>query len=549
MTSTIRSTAIKGGNPSAQLRMQGLALGPFMQFRELWWNGVNAIDLEGVVGIVDTYVDPQGKIVVVDTGCGMSREKMTTVLTRTLTSGNTRDGKVKDGAAGSNHGYGFKVTALVQNPAGVIVRTLHDGAAHELAFKLIDGDYSVDHLLADGPDGARAIPVGLLDERIVEAGHGTEVRLLGETAASKPGLQMGLGAGKVSFASQVAEMACRVWETPKMLKEGGFTVTNADGSRQVVTGVLDRICDTPGTDYGYVEIEDAIAHWFTLPAGTEFGCRMGLITEGEVYHPLDGSAAKLGLAECGIHTPHRIAVYFEVNPAKITPNLERNALDVQGGQSLTKIVSGFRKAFAANLPAEIQAVMFEEAASSSEALRVEGGRVNRAMRLLKLARPCRTVEPAEAKPRAARAATAVSSAVEVEPVEHDDDGVAVQFRGVTEMGESFFEGASAVVDAATAMITVDVESAIFVGWKEAMIGVYKAQDRPDIQATIERVLRERLTIEVVSLFLGARKLRAFGGVAPAERFRASVDMALASPITFGESLRSHCAAAGLRVGK
>lgn len=544
--------AVQVHNPSAQMRMQGLALPAWMMLRELWWNGKDAIERTADTGIVDTYVDQAGKIVVVDTGCGMSRSKMVVVLSTILASGNTDHDVIKDGEAGSNHGAGFKLTALVQNPAGVIVRTLHDGIATELVFRLMVGNdqkgtYSIDDSNSDGPDGARTIDPASLDPRIIAAGHGTEVRCLGETATSRPGQLMGIDGGKVSFASQVTAMAARIWETPRVLQGGGFTVTHHDGTREVITGVLDRIAGTPGTDYGYVEIGDGtIAHWFTLPAGTAYGCKMGLISEGELYHTVEGSAAKLGLAECGIHTPHRIAVYFEVDRERITPNMERSALDVKGGYSLTKLISSWRQMFAGQLPDEIRQVMLEEQESATTVLTVEAARINRATRLFRVQR--RPV--VERGTRAPRTATTIAG--EDEPVNGAghapaDEVISVAFRTKTEMGDSYFEGVSAVVDPRTSTITVDTESVIWTTWFDGLVAHYKAEQLPDIQATIRRVLEKRITTEVISLYIGARKLRAIGGVTPAERFHDGVDLALASAITLGESLKDRCAAAGLRV--
>jgi len=170
----------------------GLSLGQWI--RELTVNAIESIGRAGGTGVVRWDVtqrkgsiapnDPLSgkpliapKLFLVDTGDGMTRDQLVSFLTRIgWSTGNTEPG-------GPNFGVGARISLLHLCPYGALYRTLRAGEkeGHEALGRLT---LSNELELLAGADGqhVRTIPLSEFPDEIRDAGHGTVVYLLGESA-------------------------------------------------------------------------------------------------------------------------------------------------------------------------------------------------------------------------------------------------------------------------------------------------------------------------------------------------------------------------------
>jgi len=485
-TSRTKNIAIKAGDQSLLVEMLGKKLPEWMVHRELLQNSFEGIQRSGVAGSVTVKANQAGKTVVIDTGDGMPRDLMLKYLNTTLTSGNTKQG------LGRNHGIGSKITTRYRNPHGLEYRTMCAGVGVGVRFAKVADQYVIDARCADGPDGAYAVPDTDFDQAILDAGSGTQVILHGASDKDRTAKYLPVA---------IDAMQARIWRRNDMLKE--FTITTIEGDTVDMHGVSDRMLDD-ATDYGYLDMDGAVAHWFTFPAGTVHGLNAGLVSQAEVYHPVDGQTAKGWMAQCGIHEGgHRVAVYFEPTADRFVPNAERDALFcLDGRTSMTAWSNRWKAEFREHLPAEIIALIAEETALSAESIATfDRTTISRWSAYYKTGnRVARPTGPA--KPKTADAPVADVALADDIPAETRDLHPTVLWRKASEMGEGFFDHEAGVYDTGAHTVWLDSEYQPFVALRDTIS--VRFGDRDDIAITVDAVLRSRFGAIAVDAYLAAR---------------------------------------------
>ena len=491
-TASRKNIGIKAGDQSLLVDMLGKKLPEWMQYRELLQNGLEAIVRSGVAGRLVTRPYGDGKVTVIDTGDGMTRDQMVRLLNTTLTSGNTKQG------LGRNHGIGSKITARFRNPHGLEYRTMCGGVGVGIRFAKVGDQYVIDTRHADGPDGAYTVPADQFDQVILDAGSGTQVILHGASERDKPAKYL---------PTAIEAMQARMWRRNDALKE--YTIATLDGEVIDLHGVSDRFLDE-ASDYGYVDLDGAVAHWFIFPNGTSHGLNAGLVSQAEVYHPVDGQSAKGWLAQAGIHEGgHRVAVYFEPDHTRFVPNAERDALFcLDGRTSMITWTNRWKAQFRDLLPDEIIALIAEETARSADTIAAFDRTV--VSRWQSYYRPgiraARPATPKAAKP-GSRPAADVDLADTAEPAATERDvHPTVRWQPASEVGDMFYNGEAGVYDPAEHTISLDPEHGPYMALREAITCRYG--DRADIAVTVDAVLRSRLSAVAVDAYLAARTVAA-----------------------------------------
>ena len=512
-----KNIAIQAGDQSVLIDMLGNTLDPSMQFRELFWNGREAVERTGITGRVLVRPTTAGYVEIIDTGDGMTRALMPEVLNRTLTSGNTADGNIKNGSLDSNRGLGSKITGRYNNPNGITYISLRDGTATGMRMCQIAGKYVVDMTVPGvGSDGCYPVNPSDVDPIILEAGHGTYVLLEGGRYDNGKPVKL--------LKTGLAWMQARVWERPATLKEFSITLT-VGGEPVEIQGRADRMLEA-ASDYGYVQLDGATAHWSTFADGADFGLAGGLILDDEVFRPVDGAQAKLWLAKCGVFDGmHRVAVYLQLDPTRFNANAERsNVHAVDSRKSIETWIAEWHEAFKANLPDAIISVMAEEVArNASAAAELDRRTVNKALSFF---------GSVTRKPRAATAAKKGSSSgrskVDVEaPTETRDAIPNVVWRSAAEMGAEFFGEEAGTYDNETHTITLDSTDGGYRNLVSKMVERCGGSDRPDIATAVDAIVRSRLAMVSVDAYLAARSVCAANSSKRIDRvFRSSITTAL-----------------------
>lgn len=490
-----RGIGIKAGDQSVLIDMLGATLEPWMQWREITQNSLEAIVRTGVAGRIVIRPTDTGKVEVLDTGDGMTRDGMLKCLNTTLTSGNSKVGH------GRNHGIGSKITARVQNPHGLTYLTLHDGRAHGVKFiRNAKGKYVIDTVLAEqrdmsdlgGSDGAFEIDPAEMPVEIRDAGHGTIVLLDGKTVKDQPAK---------ALPAAVDALQARIWHRNDTLKE--FSIGMLDGSTVEVFGVSDRMLDLC-VDYGFVDLENAVAHWFIFPAGTEYGNTAGFVSQAEVYHPIDGQTARTHMAKAGIHEgSHRVALFFEPNPELFTPNAERNHLVPHvGSKSMTTWGNKWAAEFRDNLPVEIIELIAEETEKAADSRATfDRSQITRWSGFYRTGTGGRRGSTG-VKPKGGKPGETPTPNPTVPDRNDKDPHPQVQWRAAAEMSDGFFAGQAGVYDSEAHTIVLDAEWAPFTALFATVAGRY--EDRDDIRMKVRTIIQSQLALIAVDAFLGAR---------------------------------------------
>jgi hypothetical protein len=496
MNEQLNLHTIASGPQTYMLTKLGESLPEWMQYREIFWNSLEAILRNASsTGVFRVSALPNGKVRIIDTGAGMSREDMPRLLNTTFTSGTSEVGK------GDNHGIGSKITVRVQNQFGVEYISLRDGVVTALRFILHpEFGYCIDGELQDGPDGARFADLSELDTEIVSAGHGTQITLYGRTAADRPAK---------SLPAAFDALSARLWERPAAFVGKTCRFEFADGTSAELYGALDRMYEF-AESFGCVELVDqescpVNAWWFIVPSGTPYGRTAGLLSGSEIYHPKHGQAAKTLLTDCGIHEgSHRVALFFEPSKASFPPNTERDALTpkMSRSKSIDTHIGRWSAAFKLALPGEIRTLIAEETSAASDG----SADFDRSLFASRWSSLYRLPAFAASTPSAKRSPASSSSSSlsgptpspRSEPVASRSTLPSVGWRAASVYGSDLYGSRPAVYDSSVHTIWLDPEHARFTSVTGFFTGLYASVASADI--VIDRVVKARFAAVAVDAF-------------------------------------------------
>ncbi len=168
---------LKVDNVSKLLNIMANGVPPEQFARELTMNSIEAINRAGTKkgkiywGIDPIYKDKYGveKLMILDNGDGMTPEDMEKHLGTLAVEGSNKN----HGESG-NFGVGGKISALKQNPYGVLYKSKKNGEYYQMMISSKKGLY-----LITGPSKIKSTDVPAF---LKDAPHGTVVTLLGNNA-------------------------------------------------------------------------------------------------------------------------------------------------------------------------------------------------------------------------------------------------------------------------------------------------------------------------------------------------------------------------------
>jgi hypothetical protein len=325
---------------------------------------------------VDAGQKPVYKLSIWDTGDGMTGEEMVEYINHLASSSGVQ-------ALDRNFGVGAKITAGVQNPAGLIYTSLKNGEVHQIHFWRDPDTNEYGIRPYEARDGTyhhwRKLKPSVLPKEIIAAGHGTMVTLLGSDAEQNT-MKAPTGAiGGVRWLVRYLNRRFLAFPEDVTVRVREFASSESDWPTQPTTyareggmmrpGVgqahyLDKNADTSGEvrlDNGH-----ATAYWWLLKDEKLVGDRSYWLASGhiaalfhdELYELRDGNAGTRQLMHFGVlFGPKRVVVYVKPDEdQEMTPNTARSQL-LANGEPLPW--EDWAAEFRENLPDAIQRMMEE----------------------------------------------------------------------------------------------------------------------------------------------------------------------------------------------
>lgn len=276
------------------------------------------------------------KLMVVDTGVGMSREELLDYMNNLSASGHVQ-------GFGDNFGVGAKISGLPLNTQGILVCSWQGGEGR-MVWIWKDprtGDYGLRPIpTADGAyELAVPVPPALKPEQI-EA-HGTMVVFLGrepeeDTLRAPPGLPAPrewiyryLNERFFAFPEGVHVQVRDRYDRPDDRRH--FALLS-------VTGMRDYLAQKSRT-HGTVQLSDVNVHWWLMREDVDQNAshypppgHYAALFQNELYDLGSGRSGTAFLQSCGITFGYKhVVLYFEPMAIRdVTPTISRSRLQVRG---------------------------------------------------------------------------------------------------------------------------------------------------------------------------------------------------------------------------
>lgn len=346
------------------------------QLREFFHNSLQATMKLGGGEVIIDYVLRDGvrKLAFIDTGIGMDRAQL--LALRLLGKSGC------EAVDGSRFGIGAKVAGLYRNPRGLeYLSWTGDGPAQRMVLaELAPGEYGV----RPGPNGAPVVdvPVSELPDVIRDAGHGTQVVLLGEThdqdtfvpsCYGLPDKNKPLVLWINTRYAQLPDTVNVAVRATRSAKQNTSELRRGD-----VAGVATVLAQASSAS-GVVEVPGATIRWYySDPAAVRKGkwrhgdnavvtglvavCLPDAEVDGlvEVYEQYTGAHALSRLAQAGVAAVSD-KLSLLVFPHHAEPNAQRTGVRLDGAElPLTEWLQHFK----ANRGAELEALVAEAVSSN-----------------------------------------------------------------------------------------------------------------------------------------------------------------------------------------
>jgi hypothetical protein len=333
------------------LRRLSQDCGPLQYLRELTQNAVEAIDRQGEAGQITWTYDEHGgvkKLTIIDTGDGMTADEMQRYLNHLSSSSSRQD---FDG----NYGLGAKISAVAQNPTGVLYMSWKNGEGHMLR-TWCDPDTGA-YGLAPFANGEHVVKLRPEARPSEIPQSGTKVVLLGhtdneDTFSANPDIQ-------AQKAGQWVRkyLNTRYFRLPENIRIDCRTGGGSDDKMRYVCG-MGPVLDGIALESGRIELENASAYWwiipregtdlsrpFVPPGGTKpvnsmksfqpshfYRGHVAAVYRNELHDQFHGRSARTWLQDAGVTFGYdQVVVYVEPNAARTTTDTARSLLKVDGG--------------------------------------------------------------------------------------------------------------------------------------------------------------------------------------------------------------------------
>lgn len=368
---------------------------PLQEYRELTRNSLEAIDRAVEAGSVppkghqifwdvewhalDAQIEAGEKHIyklsVWDTGDGMTGEEMVKYINHLSSSVGVQ-------ALDRNFGVGAKITAGVSNPVGLVYTSYKNGEVHQIHFwrDPASDEYGIKPFLRSTDNTFhhwRKLRPEVLPKKIIKAGHGTMVTLLGPAPDDNTMWRPESAVGGLRWL--VRYLNRRFLRFPKNVSVRVREFTREDvatwptaPTKYARDGAIERTAvgqehhlDKNAAAKGKVRLKEgkATAYWWLLNedkiADTSYWLASGhvaAIFQDELYELRDGNAGIRQLMQFGVlFGAKRVVIYVEPDPGQqISPNTARSLL-LANGESLSW--DTWAAEFRAKLPKEIERMM------------------------------------------------------------------------------------------------------------------------------------------------------------------------------------------------
>jgi len=334
---------------------------PLQEYRELTRNSLEAIervadkggtviwdaDWKALANQIESGQTPTYKLSVADTGDGMTADELVRYINHLSASSGVQ-------ALNANFGVGAKITAGVNNPAGLVYTSLKNGQVHQIHFwqDPDTGEYGIRPFQnrSGGFDHVRRLKLDVLPKEIIEAGHGTVVTLLGRIGDANTMLPpTGASGGLRWLVRYLNRRFLRFPENVEVRVREFSKAEVAEWPTKPTTYARDGGMLRPGNGQehflaknaaaaGTVRLEDgkANAHWWLLTdekkiSDTSYWLGSGHVAalyQDELYELRDGNAGTRQLMHLGVlFGTRRVVVYIEPDPSEtLSPNTARSHL-------------------------------------------------------------------------------------------------------------------------------------------------------------------------------------------------------------------------------
>jgi hypothetical protein len=299
---------------------------PFQQYRELFQNGIEAIQAgKGKGNVLATYAEDfhreykLWKLCIVDDGIGMTAEEMQRHIAELVCSS-------KEQGLDANYGIGARITAGHENPIGVVFRSWKDGKGAEVQFwkDPATGRYGLRREQAKkGGDFTEVFEPAWKPPQIKD--HGTCVILLGQEKEEDTCRKPDLGAHWLGLY-----LNSRYFKFPEGIRVRYTPFRSKAGEPKEVLGKAATLAELT-TETGAVKLSDAEVRWWILPEKTHIDGSIGALWKNELYETRDGKQRNSLLQQFGIVLGGaRIVLYIEPTKGEIRSDASRRRLTLKG---------------------------------------------------------------------------------------------------------------------------------------------------------------------------------------------------------------------------
>ncbi len=300
---------------------------------------------------VEAGQTPVYKLSIWDTGDGMTGEEMMEYINHLASS-------VGEQALDRNFGVGAKITAGVSNPVGLIYTSYKNGEVHQIHFwrDPETDEYGIKPFFRERDETFqhwRKLKKSVLPEEIIEAGHGTMVTLLGESADANTMVPPEGAVGAVRWLIRYLNrrfyrfpdgVKVRVREFSKAEPEDWPvvpTIHASDGAMMRPAVGQEHYLSRNAEAKGKVRLKtgNATAYWWLLKekkvGDASYWLSSGHVAalfQDELYELRDGNAGIRQLMHFGVlFGSRRVVIYVEPDAGQeITPNTARSQLLASG---------------------------------------------------------------------------------------------------------------------------------------------------------------------------------------------------------------------------
>jgi hypothetical protein len=355
-------TKILVANTSFAIDRLATDCAPLQWLRELSHNGLQALGKMGsgvVVWAKDEWTSysreyEASKLAVYDTGVGMTAAELLELVGKSFSSGQVQS--VYD-----NFGIGAKITALPENPLGLVYTTLKNGEASRLVLRCNSSGEWVTSAAPHSNASVWSVDVTELPPAVQSAGHGTCVTLLGKTAESDTTLQPD-SSSKTKEAWIVKYLNSRYFQLPVGVKirteVGGSSMAEVRGQRSFL--------DSNSESRGVVDLkfDNFKARWWVLNKNAKqyysgyarMDGHVAAVLSDEMYEmSVAGAQSAYRLRRCGVTFGwERVVIYFfNDDPKYLRSNTARTGLSTLDKQPYPWDELTTR--FLGRIPAELKA--------------------------------------------------------------------------------------------------------------------------------------------------------------------------------------------------